>query len=158
MKLCTKCNIELSNDKFYKRKDSKDGLSSQCSECRRKVVRKYYSNNSDKWKKYSEDNKEYIRVNKKRRLQERRLDILTYYSSGKPKCSCCGESHIEFLTIHHIDNDGAIHRKEIGGSSNLPKWIIDNNYPAGFSVLCYNCNCAIGNHGYCPHDITVELC
>src|SRR3990167_1413451 len=33
------------------------------------------------------------------------------------KCACCGEATPEFMTIDHIHNDGASHRKRVTGSS-----------------------------------------
>ncbi len=48
----------------------------------------------------------------------------------------------EWLTIDHINNDGAAHRKEIGeGGTNFYRWLRKNNYPLGFRTLCWNCNC-----------------
>lgn len=73
-------------------------------------------------------------------------------------CLCCGENTFEFLTIDHIDGKGADHRRTFGGrqeygSRKLHMWLKQNGYPKGnFRLLCYNCNCAIGAHGYCPHE------
>ena len=69
-------------------------------------------------------------------------------------CKCCGENNSEFLTIDHINNNGAEHRKEKAGSgSNIYRWLIKNNFPEGFQTLCYNCNCAkqFRGKGECPH-------
>jgi hypothetical protein len=73
------------------------------------------------------------------------------------KCNCCGETIKQFLTLDHINNDGANHRKLMkhesdGSGKQLYCWIIKNNFPPIFQVLCYNCN--IGkylNGGICPH-------
>lgn len=79
------------------------------------------------------------------------------------KCACCGEAELVFLTIDHINDDGAEHRRQIAaerGSQWLQagsptyRWLRDNNYPEGFQVLCANCNC--GRHwngGICPHKM-----
>lgn len=82
---------------------------------------------------------------------EKRLKILKYYSGGEPKCACCGENHIEFLHIDHINNNGAEHRK-----INIHNWIIKNNFPEGFRILCANCNIAKGIHGHCPHEKSTD--
>jgi hypothetical protein len=66
------------------------------------------------------------------------------------KCSCCGESHPEFLTIDHINNDGAEHRKKIE-TNYIYLWLIQNNFPEGFQTLCMNCNFAKELYGSCPH-------
>ena len=34
----------------------------------------------------------------------------------------------------------------------LQKWIIENNFPKGFQILCHNCNVAKGLYGECPHE------
>jgi len=66
-------------------------------------------------------------------------------------CFCCGENHPEFLTIDHINNDGATHRKEIG-TNYIYNWLIKNNFPEGFQTLCMNCNFAKELYGVCPHE------
>ena len=36
--------------------------------------------------------------------------------------------------------------------SSIYSWLIRNNYPEGFQVLCYNCNLGKAhNNGICPH-------
>ncbi len=37
----------------------------------------------------------------------------------------------------------------------LHKWVIENNFPKGFQILCHNCNYAKGikrNKNKCPHQ------
>lgn len=81
-----------------------------------------------------------------------RLQVLTHYSNGTPKCICCGESHYEFLTIDHKNGKGAKHRREIGiGGGVIYYWLIKNNFPDGFQVLCYNCNVCKGFYNKCVH-------
>jgi len=68
------------------------------------------------------------------------------------KCKCCKETIKEFLTIDHINNDGAQHRKKIGSwSIALYRWLVENNFPKGFQTLCFNCNFVKGMYGKCPH-------
>lgn len=72
-------------------------------------------------------------------------------------CNCCSEGHIEFLTIDHIDGNGAEHRRRIFGKSagmggaRLYRALKREGFPAGFQVLCFNCNVAKGFYGECPH-------
>jgi len=66
-------------------------------------------------------------------------------------CTCCGEATYEWLTIDHVNGDGAEHRREIG-RGNLYRWLKRHDYPDGFRVLCWNCNCARGYYGFCPHE------
>lgn len=68
-------------------------------------------------------------------------------------CNCCGETTTEFLTIDHINNDGAQHRRQLNGKS-MYTWLEKNDYPPGFQVLCMNCNWGKRTHGICPHQLT----
>lgn len=82
-----------------------------------------------------------------------RLRDLVFVAYGGPVCSCCGEDIVEFLTIDHIENDGASHRRKIGQTS-LYRWLKKNHFPSGYQVLCMNCNW--GKHicgGICPHKL-----
>src|SRR3990167_2907538 len=110
-------------------------------------------------KKYRENNhKIYIArtvKNNKQNRKGKREQVIKHYGGNPPKCNCCGEKEIKFLTIDHINNDGAKHRKEINAnniSGGLSGWIIRNNYPEDFQVLCMNCNWGkYINLGKCPH-------
>lgn len=87
----------------------------------------------------------------KMRLERRLLreEVITHYGVV---CACCDENKIGFLTIDHTNGGGNKHRKELKASgTNLYRWLKDQNYPEGFRVLCFNCNCAIGIYGKCPH-------
>lgn len=66
-----------------------------------------------------------------------KLAVLSHYSPDL-KCSGCGFSDIRALSIDHIKGDGAKHRKKIG-NADFYQWIIKNNFPKGFQVLCFNC-------------------
>jgi hypothetical protein len=114
---------------------------------------------------------------KARRSELQRLDrtrkrslILHHYSkilsnSDVPCCNCCGENfHIDFLAIDHIAGkrqmDSEPELKKLGYSSKLDahllwNWLVKNNFPDGFQVLCINCNFAKGmtkNNNTCPHE------
>ena len=106
----------------------------------------------------------------KERRDDRRLKILQYYSkrlskSNIPCCRCCGEkSHLGFLALDHIagrkEMDSEHQLVKLGYSSSLigdyfHTWLIKNNFPEGFQILCHNCNYAKGmkrNKNKCPHE------
>ena len=127
--------------------------------------KKYRSKNREKVKeynrKYSIEHKEEIRERNKqntdrnketKRSQRIKSKILIFEHYGGCVCNCCGETNLEFLSIDHINNDGASHRRKLKESgTNLYHWIVKNNYPPGFRVLCFNCNHSMGHYGYCPH-------
>jgi len=109
-----------------------------------------------------------FRAQIKKGQDDMRLKVLEFYSkhlskSNIPCCNCCGEnSHIEFLALDHIagkkEMDSEPELVKLGYSSTLTqrplqRWIIDNNFPAGFQILCHNCNSAKGflkNNNECP--------
>ncbi len=73
-----------------------------------------------------------------------KLEVLTHYSKGKPVCSeeDCDVDDIDMLALHHTNDDGASHRKEVGVITGtfMYEWAKKNNYPKMFSVLCWNHN------------------
>lgn len=80
-----------------------------------------------------------------------RLRIIDKYSLGKFECSCCGYNKVPLLQIDHINGDGKQHRESLGGDNYAVwQWIIDNNYPEGFQILCATCNIKKGIKTECP--------
>lgn len=77
-----------------------------------------------------------------------RATVLAHYGQ---RCSCCGETTAEFLTVEHLNGGGGKHRKEVGGGAGVYRWIIRHGFPASITVLCWNCNCA-KRFGICPHE------
>ena len=86
-------------------------------------------------------------------------------NSNVPCCNCCGENfHINFLAIDHIlgrkpmDSEKELTKLVYSSTmseESLMKFIIENNYPKGFQILCHNCNFAKGmpiNNNTCPHE------
>jgi len=93
-------------------------------------LKSYYQNNQDK-----------LITNSQWHYKNNRYENLYWYSNGLMKCNICGENHIEFLCIDHIDDNGADHRREIGnGGGRIYRYLINNNFPEGYQVLCNNCN------------------
>jgi hypothetical protein len=78
-----------------------------------------------------------------------RQSVLVAYGGA---CVCCGCDIPEFLTIDHINGDGAKHREE-GPGNRIYRWLKKNGFPKNnFQLLCFNCNCAKGIYGTCPHQ------
>lgn len=90
---------------------------------------------------------------------ERRAKVRheVFMAYGGFLCACCGETEPMFLTIDHINNDGANHRRELkdkigNGGASFFTWLKANKFPKGFQVLCRNCNWGKhANGGVCPH-------
>lgn len=72
------------------------------------------------------------------------------------KCMCCGESEKIFMTIDHINNDGAKERKGLGNRSgvHLYRSLKKRGFPQdGYRLSCFNCNLGRArNGGICPHE------
>jgi len=161
-KLCSKCNDVKELAEFNKDRTHKDGRSSLCRDCHSIYNHSYYAQNKEKALKQAklwhsthiESGRE---ANRKQR-HKIKLDVLSYYSYGSPLCSCCGEKHIEFLSIDHINGGGNKHRVELGssyaGGAKFYRWLKKEGYPIGYRVLCHNCNQSLGSYGYCPHQET----
>ena len=101
-------------------------------------MRVWRGKNQDFYNKYQRDYK-----------RSRRESVINYYGG---KCACCGELHYEFLAIDHMNGGGEKHRREVGQGDLMVAWIINNDFPVGFRILCHNCYQAIGFHGFCPHQ------
>ena len=71
-------------------------------------------------------------------------------------CACCGEYRFAFLTIDHIEGGGRKHREQFTSNDALYRWL-KQEQREGFRVLCYNCNCARGNFGKCPHEFAKRI-
>jgi len=140
MKTCTICGKTKPDDEFPK--DLR-----KCIPC----FKEYNRKRSKDWHYKNRD----LRLRKMRqKYSDDKERVFSYYGD---KCACCGERELTFLTIDHINNDGHLHRRNKISTShqNIYGWLVRNNFPDGFQVLCFNCN--VGKHingGICPHQIS----
>ena len=184
MKICGSCKVEKNESEFYdyhltKRKTptckecvrarvgsrykklKESGLCNDCASPIESVGHSMCQQCRDRRKDHYREDIVNRRLDGKRKKERVKLAALNAY--GGCKCACCGETHIEFLAIDHINNDGAEHRRSIvkglgwKGSStgiHMHQWLKNNGYPPGFQVLCHNCNFAKGHFDCCPHKRT----
>jgi len=158
---CRVCLETLSLDSFAIRSDG-GTRRLDCKECRSKaeVVRRQAKRiNDPEWHSREKEKGRKYQTTKNR---ESKLRVFQHYSklhngSDVPRCACCGVVDMEFLTLDHIDKNGREHRAEVEAQgfakgAGMYLWIEKNGYPEGFRVLCWNCNCSRGIHGYCPHE------
>ena len=69
--------------------------------------------------------------------------VVNVYTDGRGTCEWCGQGDQDVLTLDHINNDGAKHRREAGlqrSGNSLYRWVVKHDYPTIFQVLCASCN------------------
>jgi len=91
-----------------------------------------------------------LQVNMTSDYNKLKTKVFSHYGM---RCNCCGENNYLFLSIDHVLGDGAQHRREenIGGGNKLYLWLVKNNYPSDFQLLCHNCNQSKGTGPLCAH-------
>lgn len=81
--------------------------------------------------------------------QKKKAEVIDHYGGV---CACCGEDRKVFLAIDHIGGGGEQEHQKHGWGTQFYRWLIKNNFPDGYRVLCHNCNFAY-RMGECPHNI-----
>jgi hypothetical protein len=136
--LCASCASWQPGSGFPLSKQGK--LSRRCKKCLSKRSCAYYHANK-------------LTALAKNRAFNREARLETIHAYGG-HCSCCGETHWEFLTLDHINGGGKRHQKLAGGRMGIYRQLKAQNWPKDtFRLLCYNCNCARSHYedGICPH-------
>ena len=162
MKLCGGCEKELPEECFGRHSRNPDGLQYVCKNCKSKQDKVYQNKHKDKIR---DKKHEYYLSNKTKIVQDVnrwaknnhgkrclyastarkkiKTCVLSHYCDDGLKCKMCGNDDLTILTIDHINGNGNKHRKEIGigrtCGARFYFWLKRNNYPAGFQVLCFNC-------------------
>lgn len=100
-------------------------------------------------------NRDWIEKNRPRYNQAKseyrfrlKIEALKHYSGGTMACAHCGfAADVDALTLDHIENNGAEHRKELGigvrgGSAGTTMYerLRALGWLPGLQVLCANCN------------------
>lgn len=138
-KVCSCCKEEKLVSEFHRDKNSSDGYTYKCKECRNKANREYYAAHPEKRKEKNDKKKEYrklyydnpeIKLKYRQKYIERKFGI-NYEQYNKMLaqqggvCAICGSAETkcsaEYLAIDHDHDTG-----EIRG------------------LLCSNCNRALG--------------
>ncbi len=154
-KKCSACGDVKPLDEFHKQVANRDGRARICKLCSRAYAKEYYQAHRERYsalgKSWQAKNRESINARYRRYTEERKQTILKAYGG---KCACCGESNPKFLTIDHVNGGGHQHRQRAG--SRVYAEIIRLGFPADYQILCFNCNCAKGIYGECPHKAAVQ--
>lgn len=151
LKICRKCGESKPLSGFYLRASGR--YHGACKDC---FIKKQKSRRFD-------GNREAFLENERQWTKEYRAQLRdeTFAAYGGYVCACCGETERSFLTIDHINNDGAKFRKNVLGNRGFAgyhtyRWLRANGYPQdGLQVLCMNCQQGKKlNGGICPHQRT----
>ena len=136
--VCKECGTPLTGENWYP--SSKEKNYRVCKKCSHEKNKIWQQNNRDRQNQLQRESR-----------QRLRNEIIDKYGG---KCACCDETRKEFLSVDHINGNGCKHRREIGvrTSQEFYCWLKQNNYPEGFQVLCFNCNCGKSNFSICPHN------
>lgn len=174
-KVCSKCKQELDIDRFWRCVRNKSGYLSQCIGCIRverervkqekedgifvsrvRLARLTEEDQELRRQQTKEYQKEYRKKNQTTICKQRQDYMERIKKEGIEqyggKCSCegCNEGRYEFLTLEHINGRKDEEKRTTGKKAwqRLKRlgWPKDN-----YTVLCFNCNCAKGIYGTCPH-------
>ena len=100
-----------------------------CPDCARERTKDWIKANPDKWRAYQ-----------RQHHRNAKEQIFKHYGEGLLQCSLCNETRIDALSIDHINGNGARHRRQLGlFGTDFYRWLIKNNFPEGYRVLCMNC-------------------
>ena len=113
-KICSHCNIWKSTDSYTKHNHVKSKLNPTCKTC-------------------------HLKTNK---ITNRMLKFEFILAYGG-KCTCCGETGIEFLTVEHIKEYAKINGIKLiyeSTTDQLIRKLKALRWPEGYTVLYYNCN------------------
>lgn len=129
----------------------------QCTNCGVALDLVGFTNTCERWVK----NRSYVcrECETQKVLHHNYKSKLSLIEAYDGSCVCCGEDNPFFLTIDHIANDGAKHRRNSGifSGTSMYQWLKRNGYPKdNFQLLCFNCNDSKAYYGYCPHQRNVK--
>jgi hypothetical protein len=177
MKKCSKCKREKTQAEFPGDAKRKDGLHPWCKECVNLRAKNYYASLPGTSKRKRIERQRVLRSECRRlgrctdclspaelghkccakcldahrkldRESYKRLKKAVFEHYGGFVCAGCGFDDQRCLSIDHIKNDGAEHRRSLQkqfGQTQLfagrafYSWLKRSGFPEGFQVLCMNC-------------------
>lgn len=84
-------------------------------------------------------NNEYFRENNKKTYQLIRSKVIDGYGG---KCNRCGFTDPRALQVDHVNGGGTQEtaNRWKGSVRSFLYWLVNNNFPDGYQLLCANCN------------------
>lgn len=139
-KLCRRCRAFKLHNCFRKDMRLHDGLNSWCKQCIRDWKRGRYHERRDE-----------IKIQMRLFRSSLKKEMIDAYGG---RCSCCGETAVEFMTLEHLNHDGKEHRKSFRSSQSTWADLRRRGWPKeGYTVMCMNCNWARRHGKECPHTL-----
>lgn len=133
---CSACREEKPAAEFLNHRGRSTGKQNQCRSCS-------HLSGAASYAKHRETTLDYRR----RHAAKLRAELIEAYGGA---CECCGESQPEFLTVDHVNGRKEGERRLTG--MKLWAYVRRLGFPRDeFQLLCFNCNCAKGFFGECPH-------
>ncbi len=134
---CKRCLLDYSKRKYRENPKRHHGYTNAWRrahpERAREIVKTCYTGNKEKFLATAK----VARLTKKER-------VLAHYSGGSMSCCLCppekAKVHVAMLALDHVVGGGTVHRDEVGTGNKFYNWIIREEYPEGYRVLCHNCN------------------
>jgi hypothetical protein len=123
-----------------------DGTCKVCQKVRRSPA-EYKEKVSKQGKEYYAKTSSKTRKQTRERMAALKLEVLTFYSPNHILGCCwsgCTVADIDMLSLDHVNNDGADHRRLINktyrnrGGEKLYRIVKRENFPTGFQTLCMN--------------------
>ena len=143
IKTCRVCGQEKSTTLFTK---SAGRLLNTCKMCNSEYTMKRYR------ERCAVDPAFYERSLAKEKARHHTYVQLVFDHYGR-ECECCGETEMKFLTVDHIKEIRSYKQRTEMGHNWMYRWLVKNNFPPGYRILCSNCNFGRSrNGGVCPHQ------
>lgn len=151
---CSRCKRTFpATPEFFRRDSDKPlGITYYCHECAR-------SRSRERTAISPPEEREKRRLYSLAYIKAIHLRCLRAYGGDPPRCACCGETELAFLTIDHIAGDGTAHRNQLEAMEGrrmagyvFYRWLEKNGFPPGLQCLCWNCNVAKRTYRACPHQ------
>lgn len=116
MRTCKVCNVKKDESNYYKKRERKDGLQTECKECRKIIDKKYASSKKERNKRWAKENKEKnnqrlyryygkgCKGYKKALVRAKTNRLVKTNKIKKFSCNHCGEKKSE---AHHNNYENA---------------------------------------------------
>jgi hypothetical protein len=170
---CSRCGLSKPQDLYNFHFDRKRQVwGSRCRPCATAAAQEHYWANPERKRAYARDRykanpepakaltRQWCLDNPERNREIHRLYAVKWRAALKERlldgyghrCSCCGLTESEWLTLEHVHRDGSAHRKKLGGQIAVYRELERLGWPtSGYCLLCWNCQLSSWYGGACAH-------